>query len=281
MKALLQQRLDQPFEVVIVDIEARAQELGERFQELPHVRVVASDSDSSYHMKNVGVAAARGGIVAMLDADCSPAPGWLAALVSALKSDRELVAVSGRTRYSGATALERAFGVLSRGYIDTGRSGDTHHISNNNAAFIREAFMAAPLPLGLGPFAAGRHAAAMRKLGRLWFEPAAVTFHAFEGIAMERDIRVNGGHMAITARRRDPTHKNAWLGRIGYAAIPLLAAGSALRGFGRIARLHREYELSHGDIVLAATLAVGMTPYEVEGMIKAIHGRSVTKTLYH
>ena len=84
-------------------------------------------------------------------------------------------------------------------------AGVTEHISNNNAAFVREAFLAAPLPLDLGPFASSVQASRLSRHGRLWFEPAASVTHAFAGIAMERDVRRHLGWAAIALRRRDPS----------------------------------------------------------------------------
>jgi hypothetical protein len=97
---------------------------------------------------------------------------------------------------------------------------------------------------------------------------------------MERDVRRNAGWAAIALRRADSRHHNAWLGRIGYAAIPFLAAGSVGRGLARIARLRRDYGLRWSDVPLAAALAVGMTRYEVEGMVTALRGRDVVDTAY-
>ena len=47
-------------------------------------RIVACATPGSYAARNAGVAAARGASLVFTDADCRPAPGWLAAMARAL-----------------------------------------------------------------------------------------------------------------------------------------------------------------------------------------------------
>jgi len=68
---------------------------------LPSLQVVLSSASSSYALKNEGVRAAAADIVAILDADCIPDPGWLRHLMDTMRDHPDVVAVSGKTVYAG------------------------------------------------------------------------------------------------------------------------------------------------------------------------------------
>jgi len=116
-------------------------------------KIVSSDARGSYPLKNAGVQAATADLVAVLDADCVPAPGWLRAGVEAMRQRPDAVAISGRTTYPGRSTLERALGLLSRSYVDRGTAGPVRLLSTNNMICRRSVFSADPLPDDAGPFA--------------------------------------------------------------------------------------------------------------------------------
>lgn len=81
-------------DVVVVDNgSARAPE--EEVARHPSARLLVEAAGGSYAARNVGVAAARGEIVAFTDSDCRPDPGWLATAVSRLDVDPGVAAVAG------------------------------------------------------------------------------------------------------------------------------------------------------------------------------------------
>ena len=65
---------------------------------LPGLRVVTTDTEDSFAMRNEGGRAAAADIVAFVDGDCVPDPEWLQVLVAALQARPDVAAVSGRTR---------------------------------------------------------------------------------------------------------------------------------------------------------------------------------------
>lgn len=133
-------------------------------------------------------------------------------------------------------------GAASRSYLDPGRTGPTRFISNNNAAFRRSAFLTHPLPTASGPFASRRQSEAiLRAGGRLLFEPGMRVVHAFEGWAMEGDIRRNVGYGTIITRLCDRSLPYAWLTRLGSASIPIFAAAKTLDSWGDCIRCARHY----------------------------------------
>jgi hypothetical protein len=106
------------------------------------VWVELAPSAGYYDHKNAGFAASRGDIVAFVDGDCEPAPGWLAALVRPIAVGEASVA-AGATSYRGelarlATRLDFPQFASARGTV--------RNFFANNVAFARDAFAAHPYP---------------------------------------------------------------------------------------------------------------------------------------
>jgi hypothetical protein len=103
-----------------------------------------------YEHKNAGFAATNGDIVAFIDGDCDPTPGWLAALVEPFGSGARVVA--GATTYAGD--LAPLANELDFPYFDARRRsfGATTHVPPptvlnffaNNVAFARDTFAGYP-----------------------------------------------------------------------------------------------------------------------------------------
>src|SRR5262249_44874201 len=136
------------------------------------LRVLRDPAASSCELLNRAVATASAELVALLDGDCVPAPGWLAAGVDCLRSHPEAVAVSGRTASPDRGLSHRVLGVLSRSFLDPGGPGETRFISNNNALVRGAALRAYPLGALPRALAARMRTEAIRMAGgSLRFEP--------------------------------------------------------------------------------------------------------------
>jgi glycosyltransferase involved in cell wall biosynthesis len=270
------------FEVLYVESAT----LGERIPAdllaaLSGLRVVLAPVDGSYALKNAGVEAARGELVAVLDADCVPDPGWLAALVGAFERHPEASAVSGRTFYPGGGFMARALALLDRSYVDPGGAGPTRFVSNNNSAFRRAAYLRHPLPTDAGPFANRLQTEAMWRDGaRFRFEPAARVTHDFEGWAMARDIRRQIGWGTVATRLRDRRLPFAWLARLGIAALPLLVAAKTLDGWWDCLRCARAYGVRGFELPAVLALATWVHLLEAPGMALAFRGGTIAETAY-
>ena len=91
-----------------------------------------------YDHKNRGFEAATGDIVAFLDADCDPTPGWLRAITDPIAAGEARV-VAGMTSYGGALAPLASR--LDFPYFTSDRAcGTVLNFFANNVAFARDVF---------------------------------------------------------------------------------------------------------------------------------------------
>jgi cellulose synthase/poly-beta-1,6-N-acetylglucosamine synthase-like glycosyltransferase len=84
LAALTRQTIEEPFEVVVVDDGSKDDTAALARGAPLDVVLIESGGVGSSAARNAGVAAASGEVLAFTDADCFPAPGWLAAGVEAL-----------------------------------------------------------------------------------------------------------------------------------------------------------------------------------------------------
>lgn len=104
----------------------------------PRVRVIASERDIPIgEARNLGIAAARGRIVAQMSADAMAAPGWAAALVAAL---RDADVVYGRQEHAPDRLTPAAIvrGLRYHHFRSDARAPPETYASNVNAATRRE-----------------------------------------------------------------------------------------------------------------------------------------------
>nr|MDQ3936680.1 glycosyltransferase family 2 protein [Actinomycetota bacterium] len=104
LDALSRQRLDEPFEVVVVD-NGSSDGTASVLEGVPgSVRVVRREEHGlAGEARNDGVTAARGEILAFTDADCFPREDWLASGLRALRAGADLV--QGRVVPDGAVTM--------------------------------------------------------------------------------------------------------------------------------------------------------------------------------
>jgi glycosyltransferase involved in cell wall biosynthesis len=248
---------------------------------VPSLRVVLSPCRGSYALKNRGVAAATADHVAILDADCRPSPDWLSRIMTAFERYPDAWVISGRTTYQGTRAGERILALLSRSYLDPGRSGTTRFISNNNAGWKRSAFLTHPLPEDAGPFAARLQSeAVLRDGGYLLFDPRIHTIHEFEGWRMEADIRRNAGFGTVITRLSDRRMPHSRLVRLGRLSIGLIAMGKTWNSWRDCLRCWRVYCRHWTELPLAMALAPLVVALEIPGMWAAFAGRKISGTAY-
>lgn len=282
MAALAAQDFAGPVEFLLIESSDRVAEVpSDLTQILPSLKILAVPLSTSYELMNAGVRAATGDIVAFVNGDCVPAPDWIRRLVDALRAHPEAAGVSGLTLYEGDGFRDRVMALLSRSYLDPGRAGLTRFFSNNNGAMRREAWLRHPLPVEAGPYGSRLQTEAIRRAGgRLVFEPRMRLVHDYEGWGMERDIRRHHGFSTVITRRVDSAMPYAWLVRLGYAAIPIIAAAKILDSWGDCLRCAHHHRVRWYEVPAAMAITVVLHLMEIPGMIRAFRGRPITSTAY-
>jgi hypothetical protein len=282
LSALAIQEFDEPVEFLLVENSRYRNSIPNDLTTiLPSLELVFSDSESSYALKNDGARAARAEFVGILDGDCVPERGWIRHMINALREHSEFALVSGRTVYEGRTISERAYGLLSRSYLDRGDIGPTDSIANNNSGFRKSVLLDCPFPDAIGAFGERLHVEQIRRAGhRMLFAPGMPTTHAYEGWDMEKDVRRNSGYATIKVRQIDPHIQFASVLRLGHLAIPLFVLGRTLYDWWNCLRNGRYYGLSWYHQPVALALAVVVHMLEISGMKLALNGGSFGSSAY-
>jgi GT2 family glycosyltransferase/SAM-dependent methyltransferase len=224
-------------EVIVVDDGSidRPEEIAGRY---PARLIRTGARRGAAHARNLGVRAARGGIVLFTDADCVVAPGWAgraaAALVRAHGEDPAVVALCGRVDSPGGW-VARSHAYAGYAWVQDGPEGETACFNTACAAIYRDAF------LELGGFAEELAAHEDHDLGlrlvesgrKVRFVPGVAVFH----------------HHGIHTLRQLLAKHAAW-GRAAGLEIELRHP----RRLGRLLPLLRN-PVSHGLLVAPLALA--------------------------
>ncbi len=199
LAAVLAQRDDELFEVVVVDDGSRVPlaETCARFG--PAVRCVRQENQGPAAARNRAVREARGTFLAFTDDDCRPRPGWL----RALREGHSGV----ETRIVGGDIMnglpDDPYATVSQALADFlyqyygAKEGRAPFFTTNNMGCARKAF------LNLGGFdeSFGRYGAEDRDLGMRWREagsnlilcPDAVVDH-FHGMTLREFFRQHANY---------------------------------------------------------------------------------------
>jgi hypothetical protein len=263
LHALALQDIGQPFEVLLAENETMRDKLPADLSGIvPDLKAVFFNSNRSSVLVNHAVSGTTGKLVALMEADCIPDPGWLRKLVNTMNNNPEISVVSGKTIYGSSTCIERCLSLLHRGFSDLGYSGFTEHISNNGALYRREV-------LEQFPSCWMRKNLMQRKGHLLYYERSAEMIHALEGWRFVLDLHRNRGY---TAMMMD--------GEPDISKIPALLIKSMKMELSCVARLGRTY-LKYYDIVPMLILSIILPFLDIPGMLDAINARDqIPGTVY-
>lgn len=273
-EALARQDFRETVEFLLVESEGADGEIPQDILDLiPGVRVVRTPGTSSFDLKNAGAEAASSEFVVILDADCTPGPGWWRAVIDHRRQHPDAAVISGRTFYKGQGLLPRIFAIIDRTYVDSGEAGPTTAISNNNAGFSRRVLLDHPFGNEVGPFGSEPHTARIREAGcELRFEPRMIAFHRFGGWPMEREERRHIGFSMTRYRQLRPDASHGWMVGRGYLWIPLTIAMSIAADVRRSIRLGSQYGVKWFQIPLVWVCAVRAHLMEIPGILLALRG---------
>ncbi len=282
LTALASQDFDESFELILSEWDGFRDSVPADLDQIAlGLKVVFSSGRSAFELRNEGVRVASAPLVALLDADCMPAPGWLRAAVEALRSQPSAAAVSGRTLGARRTWLERISSLPQRAVGDEGSARETCHLLVNNAAYRRQVYLRHPLSLAAGICGHRLQTEAIRRAGgRIYFEPGMEAVHVPLHWAREREVRRLMGLSIIKTRLVDPLQPYAWLVRLRYLSIPIFVVAKTLLTARRCWLRRKHFAVRWYEVPVAVAAGFVRHLLETPGMVMAFRGQSAPESAH-
>jgi len=190
---------------------------------------------TKFEMKNLGMKAATGEIVAFVDGDCAPPPDWLSWVVRELaQALPEVAGVQGITVLTDGF-LAREISALFYGVRSDGSGRYTARLVTDNCAFRRE--IARRFTFEHTDFSTVVDTLFLRRLEQAGYRMRLCENlrmdHSFPGATWEGVrwffARAYGvGYYMVKGRQLEPDLRGSWLVRWGGVGWPLLALGKFL-----------------------------------------------------
>lgn len=228
---------DRAIEVIVVD-DASTDDTGEKAASAGARSIRLGKGRGNPAMaRNVGVAAARGDILVFLDADCRPAPDWLATLLAGHASGADVVG-GALDLPPGLTPSARCDYYCGWYHVHSRRPrGEVPNHPPGNLSVCRLAFEATGgwterQPVAYAHEELAWQAEIRRRGGRILFEPGAVVYH-YNRPGLRNLLRRNyrWGFSAIEGKAPTGAARQAWVYRhpvlLVIGSLPL-ALGSTL-----------------------------------------------------
>lgn len=192
----------------------------------PFHRLLTIDAEGAlyYDLKNKGAAQASGEIIAFIDSDVYPEPGWLSAIVRAIQSGADVTAgISAlRSQRGGRTprAVLDVCASICFGHVvgeDHEKAPDVRALVAHNLALRSEVFHAHPFDTRLGRNCAIAllYQALRRSDARLRLVPEQRVAHSFSLRWFFYPFRVRVGWEEYEIRRRSAESPHRWMMRAG------------------------------------------------------------------
>jgi hypothetical protein len=218
-------------------------------------------------LKDAALKHCRGELIAVVEADCLPEPGWLSRLVARFDADPALEVVSGRTHYGDGSAILRVMALLDRGFVEERKGGRFVHVANNGALYRRHVLERYRYPDDANPFVSAelRLKAMLRDGVRIGFEEDALMRHAYGGRAFVADVRRNKGYQAA----RIILHRRSAAARFSALGLALRALRARVRHDLRVVRSAGAGYLRAGDWPLLWLMFFAVRAPEFMGALSA------------
>jgi glycosyltransferase involved in cell wall biosynthesis len=176
------------FEIILVDDGSRDQtlETAKRLKQelgLEKLNIVHQPNAGPAAARNHGIRLAQGEIIAFLDSDCVPQPGWLEHLTAPLRQDSTWVGVEGRTLPAPGKRT------LMDHYIDNPNGGFywTCNIAYRRSLLVEIGGLDEGFPLPSGEDIDLSHR--MRQRGDIVFAPEALVHHLILPRSFQQHLR--------------------------------------------------------------------------------------------
>lgn len=235
----------------------------------PDVRLVPVTGTNQFRQKNQGLLAATGDLVALIDADCTPEPGWVSAILGSMSTGA--AAVAGRTVYERDTLWWRLLTSFDFGHVHQGADGNATALLSNNAAFRRDALGGGLFDERVDRFSACYHLGRrMRASGqRIAYAPAMVARHALadaDGVrAFTKHVHRGFDNAALIRADRSGLLAPAWVSRLGPVVPVAMGATRMLYDARRFGFERTRIGLKRRDMPLYAAMSIGLRTCEVLG----------------
>ena len=253
-------------EVLVADV-AGGDTVAAVIAEFPRARRVPCEGLSYDAAKNRAAEAARGRYVIYLDGDCIPQPGWLEALLGALREERAR-AVCGYTTYRGGY-WAKLQSLLDFGFLMPAKAAPVGCYPCNNWAAKRDELLKNPLivdeDLRCSCYV---HAQDMLRHERpIHLVPEAVVLHDLPPFFQERFRR---GADLVAVCWVDPALPEARYLAWGWGAVPAFYWKNVREDWRGLRRCWKDLEMSPASASLAVVLIPLIRMADLVGLVRAV-----------
>ena len=267
--------------IVVLDAQVTDADALEIRRRYPSVTFVTSPTSNYFAAKNVGASVATGDIIALLDGDCVPTPGWLEALSA--RFEPGVAAVGGSTRYTGNSWAAWTFSIPDFAYIQAEEKGGASGLNLSNVALRREVLLAHPLNTRI-PRDGGCYLLfhQLRAHGaRVLNEPRAVVAHGLDirGLGFVRK-HFNRGYDGVTVYRLDDRavlRGTRLFRRLGALALVMITGRRIVIDWLRLLRHHHQMGISAVALPYFGAVALGTRLIELTGGLTAMVSRGASR----
>ncbi len=263
--------------IVVLDHKVAGADADEVCRRYPSVKFLSSLANNYFAAKNAGAAAASGDIIALVDSDCVPTPGWLEALLTPFESGA--AAVGGRSRYLGSSWAARTFSIPDLAYVLAEENGAASGFNIHNVAFRREVLLAHPFDTRIrrdgGCYLLFHQ---LRADGvRVVHEPRAVAEHRLDfrgfGFASKHFNRGYDGALVYRLDDRAVLRGTRLFRRFGAVALVAITGRRIAVDWLRLLRHHRQIGIPVVALPYFGVVGAGTRLIELAGGLTAIAAR--------